>query len=272
MLRIMEGEPGSGSLRVEGRLSGPWVGELRRSCATILSGGRAPILDLSNLVFVDRAGAGLLRDLRQRGAQLVNASRFVVELLKEETVPPRRRGNAVAVERLVARFADSAYRIALGVTGSARDAEDVVREVFTTALPRLQAVDGGQSARAWICGLAIRAARRRRRSRPPAGDDGLPRFKPDGHRDGERAFLLADWSAAADDAPRSAERRAAMASGIEGLPDDEREAVFLVDVEGLSGEDAAGALGESPAAVRARLHRARMALREQVTRAHVARA
>ena len=81
MLRIMESP--QGRLRVEGRLTGPWVEALQRSCEDFFTSGRPLTLDISELSFVDRSGVDLLRALRARGARLVNCSHFVVELLKE---------------------------------------------------------------------------------------------------------------------------------------------------------------------------------------------
>jgi hypothetical protein len=78
MLRITE--VGTDTLRLEGRLTGPWVDELRR-----LSAGRTLglKLDLSGLTFADAAGAALLRDLAARGVTIRDSSRFLEQLLNE---------------------------------------------------------------------------------------------------------------------------------------------------------------------------------------------
>ena len=72
------------TLKVEGKLLEPWVGELLQAC----TGGRSrpqPIkLDLSALHFVDEAGARLLRDLIRQGIQVTKCSGYVAELLRVE--------------------------------------------------------------------------------------------------------------------------------------------------------------------------------------------
>lgn len=79
MLRIDE----SDSLRLEGRIVGPWTDELRAACERAMSRAPGLVLDLAAVDFVDREAAALLRQLRARGARLVNASPFLTELLKD---------------------------------------------------------------------------------------------------------------------------------------------------------------------------------------------
>jgi len=77
MLRITE--IGTETLRVEGRLTGPWVDELRRLCA-----GRSGVrqLDLSGLTFADIGGAALLKELAAGGVIIRDSSRFLDQLLR----------------------------------------------------------------------------------------------------------------------------------------------------------------------------------------------
>jgi ABC-type transporter Mla MlaB component len=70
-------------LRVEGSLSGPWVTELATACRQILDDRGRVALDLSALVYVDRAGAELLEKLQgNRRLELRSVSAFVAEMLK----------------------------------------------------------------------------------------------------------------------------------------------------------------------------------------------
>jgi hypothetical protein len=70
------------TIKLEGKLLGPWVDEVRNACAwgTVPSGRTR--LDLSALTFVDAAGVGLLRDLIDRGIEVVACSNYVAELLR----------------------------------------------------------------------------------------------------------------------------------------------------------------------------------------------
>jgi len=83
MLKIeATGGPNGGSrLRLEGRLIGPWVAELRRACEPIIAFRRPLVLDLSDVVFVDAAGLDLVCALAQRGVAL-DCSGFVAEQLR----------------------------------------------------------------------------------------------------------------------------------------------------------------------------------------------
>lgn len=84
MLKISEGKPGKQSitLRLEGSVVGPWVGELQKICEPLMSDGSKLALDLAEVSFVDESGIPLLASLRSRGAKLLNATPFVEEQLK----------------------------------------------------------------------------------------------------------------------------------------------------------------------------------------------
>ncbi len=83
MLKIViEGNGTSGAVRAEGRVIGPWVGELARACEPLLAAGPGLVVDLGGVSFVDRDGVELLRRLIGQGATVVNTSRFVAEQLK----------------------------------------------------------------------------------------------------------------------------------------------------------------------------------------------
>jgi RNA polymerase sigma-70 factor (ECF subfamily) len=81
-----------------------------------------------------------------------------------------------------------------------------------------------------------------------------------------QVYRLADWSQTPEVELLSRETQEILNRAIDGLPDQYRGVLVLRDVEGLSNEEAAEAVGDSVAAVKSRLHRARMALREELTR------
>jgi ABC-type transporter Mla MlaB component len=84
MLKISKGKKTKQTmmLRIEGRLVGPWVAELEQNCEPLLRDARKLKLELTEMVFVDEAGAALLMSLKHQGATLLNASPFVEEQLK----------------------------------------------------------------------------------------------------------------------------------------------------------------------------------------------
>ena len=85
MLRISEigTTKSSVTLGLEGRMTGPWVQEVRDFCEQFLSNGQHLSLDLGELSFVDREGVNLFRNLIIRGVALTNYSPFIAERLKE---------------------------------------------------------------------------------------------------------------------------------------------------------------------------------------------
>jgi ABC-type transporter Mla MlaB component len=84
MLRISEVNVSDGAttLRLEGRVVGPWVLEARRSCEKFLAEGRRLTLDLAEVSFADREAIVLLQDLMGRQVAFVNCSPFLTEQLK----------------------------------------------------------------------------------------------------------------------------------------------------------------------------------------------
>jgi hypothetical protein len=84
MLKISQSGKGNHSitLKLEGRVVGPWVGELRRVCETLLTEGRALKLDLADMTFADADGVTVLTGFKTRGVTLKNCSPFVDEQLR----------------------------------------------------------------------------------------------------------------------------------------------------------------------------------------------
>ncbi len=83
MLRVTELQTPQGTtLRVEGRVTGPWVDELRRAVAAVIATHRVLTIDLAEMSFLDLRGVSLLRELESRSVILVNLSPFVAEQFK----------------------------------------------------------------------------------------------------------------------------------------------------------------------------------------------
>lgn len=182
-----------------------------------------------------------------------------------------RAGDTGALEALMGRYESRVYRLAHGITRNEADAEEVVQDVFLTLFRKIDMFQGRAALGTWLYRIAANAAlikhRGKRYELETALEEMLPTFKADGHREGDRAWVLADWSNTPEEQLLSNETRAVLDQAIERLPDHYRAVLVLRDVEGLSNEDVAEAVGESVPTVKSRLHRARMALREQLTRA-----
>ncbi len=183
-----------------------------------------------------------------------------------------RDGDAFALEKLMERYAARVYRLVYAITRNGGDTEEVVQDVFLNVFRKINAFEGRAALGTWLYRVAMNAALNKRRGKQAevevSLEDCLPTFRADGHRDGDHTFLLADWSPTPEEELLSREGRAALTRAIEALPDRYRAVLVLRDVDGLSNEEASEVLGESVASVKSRLHRARMALREQMTRIH----
>jgi RNA polymerase sigma-70 factor (ECF subfamily) len=183
-----------------------------------------------------------------------------------------RAGDASALETLMEHHASRVYRVAHGITGSAADAEEVVQDVFLTLFRKAGGFEGRAALGTWLYRIAVNTALNKRRGKraqlEEPLEDHLPAWEADGHRRGDRSFLLADWSSLPDETLLSAEGCAVVRAAVERLPAHYRAVLVLRDVEELSSEEVAKILGDSVASVKSRLHRARMALREILTRTY----
>jgi RNA polymerase sigma-70 factor (ECF subfamily) len=186
-----------------------------------------------------------------------------------ELIDRLRRRDTDALEILMQRHAARVYRVALGVTRNEADAEEVVQDVFLSLFEKIGAFEERSALGTWLYRVATNSALLRRRGKrlelEVSLEDQLPTFKDDGHRAGERSFLLADWAASAEEGMLSGETHALVRRDIDLVPPHYAEVVVLSDIEELSNEEAAVILEEPVSSVKSRLHRARMALREQLT-------
>jgi len=178
-------------------------------------------------------------------------------------------GDGAAFSELVQRHQDKVYALALHLLRDPAEAEEVVQETFLAALEKLSTFRGDAAFSTWLHRVGANAAlmRLRRRRRAPEGpaeqpvEELLPRFDATGRIDSTPHH---DWSKRADDQIADREVRLAIERAVQNLPEDYRIVFLLRDVEGLSSEDMAELLGISVAAVKSRLHRARLVLREEL--------
>ena len=175
-----------------------------------------------------------------------------------------RRRAPDAPERLVATYGDRAYRLAVGITGSAPDAEEVVQDALWSVIRKIDSFRGDSAFGSWLYRIVANAAYEKLRGRASRRaevslEDVLPAFHEDG-----RAVPIADWSSSLDDPSRSIELRLVLTAAIAELPPDYRTALLLHDVEGLGNAEVAEALGLTLANVKSRVHRARLFVRQRL--------
>jgi RNA polymerase sigma-70 factor (ECF subfamily) len=182
-----------------------------------------------------------------------------------------RARDASALEVLMERHAARLYRLAYGITRNDADAEEVVQDAFLALFRKIDGFEGRAALGSWLYRVTTNAAlikhRGKRAQLEVSLEEQLPTYLADGHREGDRSFLLADWSETPEETLLNGEARKTLERALDSLPDHYRAVVVLREVEGLDNEEVAKILGESVPTVKSRLHRARMALREALTRA-----
>jgi RNA polymerase sigma-70 factor (ECF subfamily) len=159
-----------------------------------------------------------------------------------------------AFDALVARHGGALLRFACRTCGSDGDGEDALQEALLAAWRGAATFRGDAAARTWLYQILIHACRRRVRRR--SGE-------PDRHAPVEEAAALAGGEAV-EERVAAREVGGAIERALAQMSPDAREVLLLRDVEGLSGPEAAAALELDLAAMKSRLHRARLELKARV--------
>jgi RNA polymerase sigma-70 factor (ECF subfamily) len=161
-------------------------------------------------------------------------------------------GDREAFASLLTRHQASVFRLARHLAGTRDEAEDVLQQTFLSAWQNIAGFRGEASMRTWLLTIARNAAvtRRARVAREPI--DATPL---------DELGIRAGWGGPnPEQLAAAAEQRDRLAAALAGLAADEREVLTLRDLEGLSGDDVAAMLGLTVAAMKSRLHRARLRL------------
>jgi RNA polymerase sigma-70 factor (ECF subfamily) len=173
-------------------------------------------------------------------------------------------GDIRAFEELVKRYDRNVFRIAQHITQNREDAEDVVQEAFLKAYGNLAQFQEQSKFYTWLVRIAVNEAlmklRRRRPERMVSLDQDIETEEDSMPRE------VADWSPNPEQQYNQAELKEILGKTIQGLPAGFRTVFVLRDVEGLSTEETAEALGLSVPAVKSRLLRARLQLRERLNK------
>ena len=169
-----------------------------------------------------------------------------------------------AVEALVHRYGPRTYRLALRITGSPEDAQEVSQDVLWTVVRKIGTFKGESALGSWIYRIAANAAYQKLRGRrgveQVSWEALLPTFDADGHL----VDLERDWSQSVEDPALQAEARRRLMEAVETLPPDYRTAFVLHDMEGLPNPEIADLLEISLPAVKSRVHRSRLFLRQRL--------
>ena len=173
-------------------------------------------------------------------------------------------GDVHAFEKLISKYDRQIFRIAQHITQNREDAEDVMQDAFLKAYEKLDQFQGNSKFYTWLVRLAVNESlmrpRKRRTGKMVSIDEDIETDEGSVPRD------LADWSPNPEQNYSQAELAKILRKTIQGLPPGFRVVFVLRDVDGLSTEETAEMLGLSVPAVKSRLLRARLQLRERLSR------
>jgi len=173
-------------------------------------------------------------------------------------------GNAAAFEELVKRYDTKLFRIAQHIIHNREDAQDAVQEAFLKVFRKLTQFQENSKFSTWLTRITVNESlmklRKQRHNKEFSIDNN---FESEDH---SLTSELADWARNPEELYRGFELRNILRSELQELQPGLRVVFVLRDIEGLSTEETAEVLESTPVAVRARLWRARLKLRERLSK------
>jgi RNA polymerase sigma-70 factor, ECF subfamily len=189
----------------------------------------------------------------------------MIENKIEISVEALRAGDREEFSRLVDVYSGPIYRLALKMLGIPTDAEDVLQNTFLKAFQHLKDFEGRSSLSTWLYRIASNEALmllRKQRPEITLSDDALE----DNDNSDYYPAQFTDWCCLPETEFLSAESKAALDRAVQHLPETQRIVFVLRDIEGLSIQETGQVLNLSEAAVKTRLLRARLSLREELSK------
>ena len=174
-----------------------------------------------------------------------------------------REGDRAEFARLVEEYSPMIYRLGLKMLNNPQDAEDILQETFIKAYKHIGKFDGRSSVSTWLYRIATNESLMSlRKKRPDTISFDVPSIY---ESEPQEPLQIVDWCCLPEDEFLSAESRMRLDEAAENLPDSLRVVFVLRDIEGLSTRETAAVLDISEMAVKTRLSRARLRLREDLS-------
>jgi len=178
-------------------------------------------------------------------------------------------GQPEAFDRFVEHFRAKIFRYSWLMCGHREDAEEVSQETLLKVFESFSQLREPERVRSWVLRIAKNFClmKRRKSQFAPAQELSLDELMPALDRNGGQVRIeIADWSSLPEEGLLRSELRRELDKAIAGLPDTYRAVVLLRDVEDLSAEEAAQVLEVSSDVIKTRLHRGRLAIRQELDR------
>jgi RNA polymerase sigma-70 factor, ECF subfamily len=165
------------------------------------------------------------------------------------------------VEEVFRDHAPRIYHLARRLLGNDADAEDVTQDVLLQLVRKLDTFRGEAALPTWLHRVTVNAALAYRRKRAVREEHRVPEPLDSFPENGYHAGPVRQWSVRPEQAVLDRETRELIEKAIAGLPEIYRDVYVLADVEGLPNAEIGEILGLSVPAVKSRLHRARLLMR-----------
>ena len=175
-----------------------------------------------------------------------------------------RAGEKELFHELIRPYERSVYLTAYAVLRNPEDAEEVAQETMLKAFAHLEQLRSDTKFKAWLLHIAINEARLRRRKDRKHIYESIDEDQAGREEGNFMPRQFADWRDLPSEPLERQELKAAITRALHSLPDIYREIFVLRDVQRLSVQETAGVLDISISAVKTRLHRARLQMREEL--------
>ena len=183
------------------------------------------------------------------------------EMLDTELVEGFKAGNVAYFNELLERYTQKVHNLAVRITRSEEDAEEVIQDVFVTVYKKVDKFEGKSAFSSWLYRITVNTAFMKLRKRRQTPAISLEDINPS---------IKENWTGARSDSSdvnylsSRHEIRHELQSAIEKLPEEYKTIFILRDVDGLSNQEVGEVLSLSVPAVKSRLHRARLLLRKKL--------
>ncbi len=177
-----------------------------------------------------------------------------------------RAGSPSAVDELLRQYQGKIFNLAMSILKNESDAEEAAQDVFMTVIRKADTFQGNSAFYSWMYRICVNTCLMRLRGKRRNETVSIEEFMPVFTDEGMHASPMDDWSKEVERDALNEELGEMIRKYTGELSEKYRVVFVLSDVEGLSNEETAKILGLTVPAIKSRLHRARLYLREQLSR------